>query len=84
MNPILGVRYNAGAQGWDITQAIPTWTDMGSWDGVRLVELKKQPHHVLTIPAIGSRAFAELRAMWGPKFDKKYDEFCKENKIRTA
>lgn len=84
MNPTLGVRYNAGAQGWDITQALPVWMDMGSWNGARLIELKKLPKHVITIPAIGSKAFLQLNAMWGPRFDKQYNEFCKANRIRTA
>jgi len=82
MNPTLGVRYNAGAQEWDITQALPCWMDQGSWNGTKLVELKKVPKHVLTIPSIGSRAFAELNSLWGPKFDKKFEEFCKANRVQ--
>lgn len=84
MNPSLGVRFNAGAQGWDITQSLPCWLDQGQWNGAQLKELKRVPKHVLTIPSIGSRVFAELNMLWGPKFDKKFEEFSKINRIQAA
>lgn len=45
------------------------------------MELKRAPSHVITIPAIGSKVFDDLRTLWAPKFDKNFEEFCKVNKI---
>ena len=79
-NSSLGVAHSGTPQGWRITQKEPYYHDLGIWEGMHLREVRFKNKHIMYIPEIGSRVFAELEECWLPRF-KSYEAYCKHFNI---
>lgn len=81
-NPSLRVHHTGGPQGWQVSQMIPYIKDFGTWEGMRIQELRHRREKIIYVPELGSKVIEELRLCWGPRY-RNFDDFVKQVRIQA-